>query len=96
VLRRTESRERSDYRVGATDLCFRTRAEAHFPVAVASMVSKYVRELAMKIFNQFWGRHVDGLRPTCGYPGDSRRFRLDITRAQTLLGIANDVLWRER
>jgi hypothetical protein len=96
VFGRAEGRERSDYRVGATDLCFRTRAEAHFPVAVASMVSKYVRELAMTLFNGFWSRYVDGLRPTQGYPGDSHRFRQDITAAQEQLGIPDDVLWRER
>lgn len=96
VFGRGEGRERSDYRVGASDLCFRTRAEAHFPVAVASMVSKYVRELAMTLFNRFWARHVPGLRPTQGYPGDSRRFRHEIAAAQQCLSIADDVLWRER
>ena len=96
VFGRSEGRERSDYRVGNTDICFQTRAEAHFPVAVASMVSKYVRELAMTLFNRFWARHVDGLRPTQGYPGDSHRFRRDIAATQERLGIADAVLWRER
>ena len=48
----------------------------------ASMTSKYVRELAMELFNRFWQRHVPGLTPTKGYPEDAKRFRRDIARAQ--------------
>ena len=35
--------------VGKTELRFQTRAEAHLPVALASMVCKYVRELSMEL-----------------------------------------------
>ncbi len=91
-----ESRERSVYRVGSTELRFQTKAEANFPVALASLVCKYVRELSMNVFNQFWNEQVPGLRPTAGYPLDAVRFRCDIAEAQSRLGISNDVLWRER
>ncbi|MFG0334750.1 MAG: hypothetical protein ACF8TS_15445, partial [Maioricimonas sp. JB049] len=37
-----ESRHRSRYRVAGCDITFTMRAESHFPVAVASMVAKYV------------------------------------------------------
>ena len=60
------------------------------------MVSKYVRELAMAAFNRFWCQRLEGLRPTAGYPIDSHRFRGEIAALQKELGIADDVLWRER
>ncbi|MFM9966103.1 MAG: hypothetical protein ACKV2Q_33395 [Planctomycetaceae bacterium] len=91
-----ESRERSVYRVGSTELRFQMKAEANFPVALASLFCKYVRELSMQVFNEFWAEHVPGLKPTAGYPLDALRFKQDIADAQTRLGIANDVLWRER
>jgi len=96
IFRMRESREKSSYRVGASELHFQTGAEAHFPVAVASMTCKYVRELAMEQFNAFWQRHVPDLKPTKGYPLDAKRFRADIAEAQKRLGISDDVLWRQR
>ena len=91
-----EARERSVYRVGSTELRFQMKAEANFPVALASLVCKYVRELSMHVFNQFWAEHVPGLKPTAGYPLDAVRFKQDIAEAQKRLGITDDVLWRER
>jgi hypothetical protein len=82
--------------VGDSEIRFRTKAEAHLPVALASMVCKYVRELAMDLFNDFWAKHVPGLKPTKGYPVDAKRFKNDIAEAQRQLGITDDVLWRER
>jgi hypothetical protein len=96
IFRVKESADRSDYRVGKTVLRFEPRAEAHGPVALASMTAKYIRELAMSQFNQFWSRHVSDLKPTQGYPGDSTRFRDQITDAQKTLGISDAVLWRYR
>jgi hypothetical protein len=60
------------------------------------MASKYLRELAMRPFNEFWCRHVPELKPTAGYSTDSRRFKADISAAQSSLGIADRVLWRVR
>ncbi len=91
-----ESRERSVYRVGSAELRFQMKAEANFPVALASLFCKYLRELSMEVFNQFWSEHVPGLKPTAGYPVDAARFRANIAEAQQRLGITDDVLWRER
>jgi hypothetical protein len=96
VCCRGESRSSSIYRVGGTEIRFEAKAERHFPVAVASMVSKYVRELTMELFNRFWRSHLPELKPTHGYPTDSRRFRRDVAEVQSRLAIADDVLWRER
>ncbi|HXY33053.1 MAG TPA: hypothetical protein VEI07_02435 [Planctomycetaceae bacterium] len=96
VCCRGESRAVSIYRVGATEIRFEAKAERHFPVAVSSMVSKYVRELAMELFNRFWRNHLPELKPTHGYPRDSHRFRRDVAEVQSRLAIADEVLWRER
>lgn len=78
-------------------LIFEPRADAgHFTVALASMLAKYLRELCMHEFNQFWRQHVPDLKPTAGYPTDARRFLEDIRAAATRLGIAEAALWRRK
>lgn len=96
IFRVKEGAERSDYKVGKTVLRFQPRAEEHGPVALASMTAKYVRELAMTQFNRFWARHIDGLKPTQGYPEDAKRFRSQISETQKQLAISDDDLWRCR
>lgn len=95
-----EGRAQSRYRFGPREQCvearFRVRGESFLPTALASMTAKYLRELAMTSFNRFWARRVEGLRPTAGYPGDSRRFKADIAAAQAALGISDEALWRSR
>ncbi len=97
---RGESRDLSAYTFGPADrriaACFRTRAESILAVGLASMVSKYLRELSMRAFNRFWGGQIEGLRPTAGYPQDAKRFREDIADRQHELGIAEDMLWRQK
>ena len=75
---------------------FQPKGERHLPTALASMTAKYLRELAMRPFNAFWQRHVPDLKPTAGYPTDSRRFFDDIRLAQQRLGIEDTMVWRER
>ena len=57
-----ESRPASRYRWGSsesrTEICFRTKGESELPVALASMMAKYYRELAMRAFNAFWTAQV--------------------------------------
>ncbi len=50
---------------------------AHLPVALASMIAKYVRELAMMRFNRYWCARIPELRPTAGYRGDAWRWLRD-------------------
>jgi hypothetical protein len=95
---RGEGRARSVYRFGPAErrieVCFRTQAESCLPAALASMASKYLRELAMRALNEFWRRLVPGLQSTAGYPQDAKRFRADIAQQQARLGIAERVFWR--
>jgi len=56
-------------------LTFRVRADGHYlPVALASMVSKYVRELLMQCINRYFLALDAGLKPTAGYWQDGLRF----------------------
>lgn len=96
VFRLEESRDRSLYRMGNMEFCFRTKAEALLPAALASMAAKYLREVLMRQFNEWWKTQIPGLRPTQGYPVDARRFLEDIQHQLTGLGVAADVLWRSR
>jgi hypothetical protein len=91
-----ESTEQSRYGVGKAEIRFETKSERHLPVALASMVSKYLRELSMLLFNRFWTARQPGLKPTAGYPLDAIRFKNDIGALQNQLGIADEILWRER
>lgn len=98
---RVESARRSTYQLRpARDdlvLSFEPEADArHLPVALASMMSKYVREVLMGMFNRFWQQHVPDLKPTAGYPSDAQRFYRDIEPARKRLGIADETLWRVR
>lgn len=96
VFRIQESRELSRYRLGSLEFCFRTKAEELLPVALASMVAKYLREVLMHQFNAFWLARVPGLKPTQGYPVDARRFRDQITEHLERLDIPGELIWRNR
>ncbi len=95
-----EGRHLSVYRFGAAqrrvEFCFQTKAESHLPAALASMASKYLRELAMKALNEFWCARVAGLRPTAGYPQDAKRFKTAVAAARAELEIEDKIFWRLR
>jgi hypothetical protein len=95
-----EGRVRSVYRFGPAgrriEFRFEMKAESYLPTALASMASKYVRELAMHAFNAFWCGQVPGLAPTAGYPADAKRFQAAIATKQVELGIDERSVWRSR
>lgn len=101
VLAQQEGSERSVYSVVGLQrpmrLVIEPRADRrHFCVALASMISKYVRELLMLEFNHFWQQQVPDLKPTAGYPGDAARFYEAIRPAMERLQIAERMIWRQR
>jgi ribonuclease HII len=101
VIAEMETAERSAYRVlglgGEVRLAIQPRADAgHFCVALASMVSKYIRECLMAEFNAFWQGHIPGLKRTAGYPGDAARFLEAIRPVMQKLRIPESTLWRAR
>ncbi len=101
VVAHQESMDRSEYSVLGLDremrFVFTPRADSQFfAVALASMASKYLRELLMHEFNRYWRRKVPGLRPTHGYPGDARRFFAEVRSTAAALAIPEEALWRRR
>jgi hypothetical protein len=70
--------------------------DRHFPIALASMCSKYVRELLMKQFNAFWLSRRPNLRPTAGYYTDGQRFLAETADLRRSLGIGDRALIRAR
>lgn len=88
VLHRHDSRVR---------LVFREKAESGcLPVALASMLSKYLRETLMRRFNAFWQARLPGVTPTAGYYSDGTRFLGDIDATRRELGIPDHELIRSR
>jgi hypothetical protein len=65
-------------------------------VALASMLSKYLREVLMRRFNAFWAKHLPAVAPTAGYYNDGTRFLRDIDLTRKQLGIADEELIRCR
>jgi hypothetical protein len=75
-----ESSAGSAYRLAAGGRRMTVRFEVaadggHMPVALASMLSKYTRELMMQRFNAYWTAAAPGVAPTAGYGKDANRFR---------------------
>lgn len=65
-----------------TKISFQTESETvHMPIALASMIAKYVRELAMIRFNTYWQAKMPELKPTAGYVTDARRWLDDAADA---------------
>jgi hypothetical protein len=76
-------------------IVFCEKAEAQcLPVAVASMISKYLREALMRRFNRYWNQHAPEVQPTAGYHPDGVRFADQILKARRKLGIPDEDLIR--
>lgn len=95
VERADESRYRVELLPRRVLIQFKPRADAgSVAVALASMTCKYLREVCMIQFNEFWAKRVPGLKETAGYPVDAVRFLADIRAAMTAEGIAEERVWR--
>jgi hypothetical protein len=95
-----ESHAESHYEWGQPEsrmrVVFRVNGERFLPTALASMTAKYLRELSMRAFNEFWQSHVPELRHTAGYYRDAWRFKKEIAAKQRELGIEEHLIWRNR
>lgn len=94
-----ESPERSSYRLTRQPAPWMVRfvqkgESHHLPIALASIYSKYLRELLMGCFNRYWSSEVTDLRPTGGYYQDGMRFLADIDEAVRRLGVERDSMIR--
>lgn len=68
--------------------------QRHWPTALASMVSKYVRELLMLRFQAYFSRRAPQIEPTAGYGADAKRFWRQLQPLLADLGIAPERLVR--
>ncbi|MCH8146797.1 MAG: hypothetical protein IH987_02250 [Planctomycetes bacterium] len=96
-----ESAERSAYRLTKSSrICeveFAVKSEErHFCVALASVYSKYLREVFMHAFNEYWAGHLKNVRPTAGYYTDAKRWLADACDAIEHAGIDRSILVRSR
>jgi hypothetical protein len=95
-----ESHAESHYEWGEPDsrtrVVFQVNGERFMPTALASMTAKYLRELSMRAFNEFWRTHLPDIKPTAGYYRDAWRFKKEINAKQQELGIDDHALWRAR
>jgi hypothetical protein len=94
-----ESSDRCAYRMHGASAEWRVEftkkgEDHHLPIALASVFSKYVRELFMERFNAYWHKHVPDLKPTAGYYTDGKRFLADVDPHLERLGI--DPAWLVR
>jgi len=81
----------------AMRLHFAVKADDRYlPVALASMVSKYVRELFVDSLNRYFAERCTGLRPTAGYWTDGQRFVKDLEKYRHEVGYDPEKLIRQR
>jgi ribonuclease HII len=94
-----ESELLSQYRIeqngSQIKISFAVEAEsAHLPVALASMIAKYVRELFMIRLNRYFQALMPELKATAGYTEDARRYLADIEALISQRGIERRALIR--
>ncbi len=73
----------SSYRLSSwsktVNVHFVLKADDHYlPVSLASMVSKYLREVLIEMLNAYFVSHYNDLKPTAGYWQDGQRFVREI------------------
>ena len=66
----------------------------HLPIALASMVSKYTRELMMTRFQAWFTEKAPHIAPTAGYASDAKRFWAEIEPLLPGLNIRQELLRR--
>jgi hypothetical protein len=99
VLEVTDSISRYRLASQSSDWFIEFRVDAdklHMPVALASMVAKYVREALMARFNAFWQRWMPEIRPTAGYSQDAARFLADVQPVVQSAGVPRELFVRSR
>lgn len=94
-----ENNEISRYRLNIdgrlVTMTFASKSDSkHMPVALASMVAKFTRELHMMRFNRYFASLLPEIKPTAGYVQDGRRFLKEIEPVIAENGIHRELLVR--
>jgi len=98
-----ESEKRSAYRLKSSasgsdgmTISFEVDSEEkHMPVAVASMVSKYTRELMMSRFKRWFAEALPNVKPTAGYGADAKRFWSELEPKLASMEIRPELIKRQ-
>lgn len=70
-----ETQDCSSYNIGSSLMQFQVKGDdKYLETALASIFSKYIRELMMICFNNYWNEITPGIKKTAGYPQDGKRF----------------------
>jgi len=70
--------------------------ERSFAVALGSCMAKYVREISMSAFNEYFSDLQDGLQPTAGYWTDGQRWLEEAGEAVKRAGVDLGKIVRQR
>lgn len=82
---------------GTIRIRFTTSADSqHATAAMASMISKYVRQLLMQRLNDYFAARAPDILPTAGYYKDARRYLDELHAAGALRNIDMHTLVRSR
>ena len=99
----SESKRQSVYRIrhATTNavIRFTVKGDSFTPVAMSSIIAKYLRERLMQSFNAYFGEQHQGdaaLKPTAGYPVDADRYLDEIAPIVKRLRIQESDLVRQR
>ncbi|MEA3225650.1 MAG: hypothetical protein U9Q07_06830, partial [Planctomycetota bacterium] len=99
ILRETPATSSYELKAGDKDmrLHFVVKADERFlPVSLASMTSKYLRELLVGNINRYFNSFSADLKPTAGYWTDGLRFIEDIKTNLPDVGFNSEQLIRSR
>jgi len=70
-----ETQDLSSYNLYDSTINFQVKGDdKYLETALASIFSKYIRELAMICFNNYWTKQFPEIKRTAGYPRDGKRF----------------------
>ncbi len=74
-----ETKEESSYSINDTKINFVVKGDDKFAeTSLASIISKYLREILMISFNNYWKQKIPTIKKTAGYPQDGKRFIKDL------------------
>ncbi|MBI5852839.1 MAG: hypothetical protein HZB39_17650 [Planctomycetes bacterium] len=101
VTRLREDAEISSYDVvrrdGPVRVTFATAGEERaFPTALASCLAKYVREVMVRVLNDWFAERIPGLARTAGYWVDGHRFLGDVAPLLEREALPRELLIRSR
>lgn len=92
-----QSRYRMTFAGELVEWRFTVKGDQQFPVGLASIYAKYLRERLMEEFNRFWLiEQALAIAPTAGYPTDAKRFFREIQPRLQQLNIPVEAVWRSR